>query len=155
MRISAFALIASLALTASPALSAQTTNGANATNPTAAPAARSSSQSMGKFSPKSLSRVQIMKIQKGLDKAGFNAGRADGKWGAKTQKAGMAFLKSKHKSSVSQLTDKDLADLGLNRAMFASRHGSAKIYGSAPRRPASKRPTSQPSSSQGPASKAQ
>lgn len=155
MRISAFALIASLALTASPALTAQTTNGANAANPTAAPAVRSGSPSMGKFSPKRLSHWQIMKIQKGLDKAGFNAGPADGRWGPRTQKAGMAFMKSKHRNSVSQLTDRDLADLGLNRAMFAGRHGSAKLYGSAPRRPASKGSTPQPSPSQGPAPKAQ
>ncbi|HYA79342.1 MAG TPA: hypothetical protein VED87_00240 [Methylocystis sp.] len=99
---------------------------------------------MGKFSPKRLTRTQIIKIQEGLDKAGFHAGRADGRWGPRTQKAGMAFMKSKHKTSVFKLTDKDLADLGLNRAMFASRHGSAKAYGSAPRRPASKGSTSQP-----------
>jgi len=128
MRIPAFALIASLALVASPALAAQSASGADAATSAKAKAAKIQNLVIGKFSPKKLSRAQIMKVQTALDKAGFNAGSADGRWGTRTQKAGLAFLKRKHKTSVSQLTDKDLASLGLNRAMFMQ---GAKHYGSA------------------------
>ncbi|MGJ0394549.1 MAG: hypothetical protein ACR650_17695 [Methylocystis sp.] len=125
MRIHALAVLASLALAASPPFAIAKQHKSYG---------YSHAYGAGKFSPKNLSRSQIMKIQAGLDKAGFNAGPADGKWGAKTQKAGMAFMKSRNRTAVSQLTNKDLAKLGLNWSMFGGRPGSASAYGSAPRR---------------------
>lgn len=129
MRIPAIALLASVALAAAPAFAKQTVSGSyqrtygggfrNAENP---------SLRWGKFSARNLSSSQIKRIQAGLDKAGFNAGAVNGKWGPQSRKAAMSFLKSKHKTSIRQLTNRDLADLGINRSMFMK---GGRFYGKA------------------------
>jgi hypothetical protein len=129
MRIPAIALLASVALAAAPAVAKQSVSGSyerayggghqSAENP---------SLRWGKHSPRELSSHQIKKIQAGLDKAGFNAGPVNGKWGPQTRRAAMDFLRSKRKTSVRQLTNRDLAELGLNRSMFMS---GGRFYGSA------------------------
>lgn len=133
MRIPALVLLASVALAAAPAVARQQPmSWSHARTFGGRQIAENPSLRWGKFTARNLSRGQIKKIQAGLDKAGFNAGPINGKWGPQTRRAAMDFLRSKHKRSVRQLTNRDLAELGLNRGMFIR---GGRFYGAAKRLP--------------------
>jgi peptidoglycan hydrolase-like protein with peptidoglycan-binding domain len=64
--------------------------------------------------PSSLSKAQIRQIQTSLNKAGFNAKKADGVWGRETSAALRNFQKQKNISGAGELNQQTLAALGVN-----------------------------------------
>lgn len=64
--------------------------------------------------PHDLSRGEIRQVQKTLDKDGFKAGTADGRWGPHTQGAVKQFQQSKQIQANGQLNEQTVADLGLD-----------------------------------------
>jgi hypothetical protein len=71
------------------------------------------------ISPDSLSRDEVRQVQKALDKAGFHAGAADGRWGPETSNALKQFQQSKNIQANGTLDQQTLSGLGLNGAQFA------------------------------------
>ena len=69
--------------------------------------------------PNSLSRGEIRQVQKVLDKDGFNAGTADGRWGPRTEGAVKQFQESKKIQANGQLDQQTVADLGLDTSKFS------------------------------------
>jgi peptidoglycan hydrolase-like protein with peptidoglycan-binding domain len=69
--------------------------------------------------PQNLSRGKIRQVQQALDKDGFNTGRADGRWGPKTENAIKQFQQSKQIQSSGQLDQQTVADLGLDTSSFS------------------------------------
>ena len=69
--------------------------------------------------PQNLSRGKIRQVQQALDKDGFNTGRADGRWGPKTENAIKQFQQSKQIQSSGQLDQQTVADLGLDASAFS------------------------------------
>jgi Putative peptidoglycan binding domain len=69
--------------------------------------------------PNSLSRDKIRQVQQVLDKDGFNAGTADGRWGPRTQNAVKQFQQSKQIQPNGQLNQPTVADLGLDSSKFS------------------------------------
>jgi len=78
------------------------------------------------MSPQSLSRSQIRKVQQALDKDGFKAGRADGRWGRETENAVKQFQQSKQLQATGQLDQQTIADLGLDQSKFSSSQDQQK-----------------------------
>ena len=72
------------------------------------------------ISPNSLPRGEVRQVQQALDKDGFKAGRADGRWGPETAKAVKQFQQSKQIQSKGQLNQQTLADLGLDTSRLQS-----------------------------------
>jgi hypothetical protein len=68
--------------------------------------------------PQSMSRGQVRQVQQALDKDGFKAGRADGRWGSETQAAVKQFQQSKQLQPTGQLNEQTVADLGLDTSKF-------------------------------------
>jgi peptidoglycan hydrolase-like protein with peptidoglycan-binding domain len=71
------------------------------------------------LSPNKLSRDKVRQVQQALDKSGFHAGTADGRWGPETSKALKQFQQSKNIQAKGQLDQQTLSGLGLNGAQFA------------------------------------
>jgi peptidoglycan hydrolase-like protein with peptidoglycan-binding domain len=71
------------------------------------------------ISPNSLSRSEVKQVQQALDKDGFNAGTADGRWGRRTKDAVKQFQQSKQIQANGQLDQQTVADLGLNPSDFS------------------------------------
>jgi peptidoglycan hydrolase-like protein with peptidoglycan-binding domain len=67
----------------------------------------------------SLSRGEIKQVQQALDKDGFKAGRADGRWGRETENAVKQFQESKQLQATGQLDRQTVADLGLDANKFS------------------------------------
>lgn len=65
-----------------------------------------------------LSRGDVRQVQQALDKDGFKAGRADGRWGNKTANAVKQFQQSKQMQATGQLNEQTVADLGLDTSKF-------------------------------------
>jgi hypothetical protein len=93
------------------------------------PAANKSAQNqpnqMKTISPKGLSGSQIRQVQQALHKDGYQVGRVDGRWGAKTSDAVKQFQQSKNIKANGQLDQQTLSDLGLNGAHFAQGENAA------------------------------
>jgi peptidoglycan hydrolase-like protein with peptidoglycan-binding domain len=68
----------------------------------------------GRIDPSQLSPQQIRQIQMTLNRKGFDADRADGKWGPQTQAALKNFQKKQHIEGAGQLDTRTLAALGVN-----------------------------------------
>ena len=69
--------------------------------------------------PNDLSRGEIRQVQQALDKDGFKAGTADGRWGPHTQDAVKQFQQSKQIQANGQLDQQTVADLGLDTSKFS------------------------------------
>ncbi len=80
------------------------------------------------ITPNSLPRGEVRQVQQALDKDGFKAGRADGRWGPETANAVKQFQQSKQIQSNGQLNRQTLADLGLDtsRLQGSRNQGSQK-----------------------------
>jgi peptidoglycan hydrolase-like protein with peptidoglycan-binding domain len=74
------------------------------------------------LSPNKLSRDKVRQVQQALDKSGFHAGTADGRWGPETSNALKQFQQSKNIKANGQLDQKTLSGLGLNGAQFAQQN---------------------------------
>lgn len=70
------------------------------------------------ISSHNLSRSEVRKVQQALDKDGFKAGRADGRWGSETENAVKQFQQSKQLQATGQLDQQTVADLGLDTSKF-------------------------------------
>ena len=66
--------------------------------------------------PSDLSHGEIRQVQQALDKDGFKAGTADGRWGPHTQDAVKQFQQSKQIQANGRLNQQTVADLGLDFA---------------------------------------
>jgi peptidoglycan hydrolase-like protein with peptidoglycan-binding domain len=109
---------------------------------TQAPASKSQSQAQGQSQSQNqsasasrvnashMSRNQVREIQQALDRMGFKAGQADGKWGPETKAALSDFQKSKNMSAIGDVDSMTIAALGLNPSDFGM--GSAGTTGQAP-----------------------
>lgn len=78
------------------------------------------------ISPQNLSRSQLRQVQQALDKDGFKAGRADGRWGHETQNAVKQFQQSKQLRATGQLDQQTVADLGLDASQFSQSKSQQK-----------------------------
>ena len=88
----------------------------NQTNP---PNNQQAAQNNQPISPRNLSQSKIRQVQQALDKDGFSTGRADGRWGPKTENAIKQFQQSKQIPSSGQLDQQTVADLGLDASNFS------------------------------------
>lgn len=73
------------------------------------------------ISTQNLSRREIRQVQQALDKDGFHAGPADGRWGPETRSAIRQFQQSKDIRADGRLNRQTMADLGLNASEFSPR----------------------------------
>ena len=78
-----------------------------------------SAQNDQAISPNNLSRGEIRQVQQALDKDGFNAGKADGRWGPRTEDAVKQFQQSKQIQANGTLDQQTVADLGLDTSKFS------------------------------------
>lgn len=78
--------------------------------------ANNEQQQSQEIKPSSLDKHDIKQIQMNLDKAGFNAKRADGIWGPETEQALRSFQQKKNLPGNGQLNQQTLAALGVNVA---------------------------------------
>jgi hypothetical protein len=74
------------------------------------------------LSPNKLSRDKVRQVQRALDKSGFHAGTADGRWGPETSNALKQFQQSKNIQAKGQLDQQTISGLGLNGAQFAQQN---------------------------------
>jgi peptidoglycan hydrolase-like protein with peptidoglycan-binding domain len=81
-------------------------------------------QSGGTIQSNKLSQGEVRQVQQALNKDGFKAGRADGRWGAETSNAVKQFQQSKNIQANGQLDKQTISDLGLNVAQFSPSQGS-------------------------------
>jgi hypothetical protein len=87
------------------------------------------------ISPDNMSRNDVRQVQKALEKSGFHAALADGRWGPETSNALKQFQQSKNIQASGKLDQQTLAGLGLNGAQFAqqsNRNGKSHRSGSRP-----------------------
>lgn len=82
-----------------------------------------SAQNTQAISPEKLPRSEIRQIQQALDKDGFHAGTADGRWGSRTENAVKQFQQSKQIQANGQLDQQTVADLGLDASKFSQSQG--------------------------------
>lgn len=71
-------------------------------------------QAQNTIEPLQLSTQQIRQIQMSLNKKGFDAGHADGKWGSDTKRAVKDFQKQQQMQATGQLDQQTLQALGVN-----------------------------------------
>jgi len=71
------------------------------------------------LSPNELSSMSVRSLQEALSRAGFNPGRPDGKWGARTERAMRAFQERKQLPAPGTLDAPTVEVLGLDPAQFA------------------------------------
>lgn len=71
-------------------------------------------QAQNTIDPQQLSSQQIKEIQQSLDKQGFKAGHADGKWGPETAEAVKQFQQKQNMQASGQLDQQTLQALGVN-----------------------------------------
>jgi peptidoglycan hydrolase-like protein with peptidoglycan-binding domain len=93
----------------------------------------------------------IMQVQKCLNKEGFNAGRADGKWGPKTKAALRDFQKKNKLPVTGQFSRQTLADLGINMSpsTVTGRSSSSQPKAPSPAQSSSSQSNMPPSSNNG------
>lgn len=83
-------------------------------------------QSRNENAPVHVKSSTLLKAQKKLDQEGYNAGRADGKWGSKTADAVKSFQKKNNLPVTGKLDKQTLADLGINTPSSTGRSISKK-----------------------------
>jgi peptidoglycan hydrolase-like protein with peptidoglycan-binding domain len=104
----------------------QKQTGQNAQNQQNQPNGRQQAQNNQPIPSKDLSRGEIKQVQQALDKDGFKAGRADGRWGHETRAAVKQFQQSKQRQATGQLNQQTVADLGLDASQFSQSQGQQK-----------------------------
>lgn len=103
---------------------AQTQNGSQRNaqeQQTGSPKAARSAANDKPTSPQRLSRQEIRQVQQTLDKDGFHAGSADGRWGPETRNAIKKFQQSKDIRADGRLNRQTMADLGLGASRYSPR----------------------------------
>jgi Putative peptidoglycan binding domain len=70
-------------------------------------------QSRNETAPMHIKSSTLMEAQKKLNQEGFDAGRADGKWGTKTTEAVKSFQEKNNLPVTGKLDKQTLADLGI------------------------------------------
>jgi peptidoglycan hydrolase-like protein with peptidoglycan-binding domain len=75
-------------------------------------------QAAQNVSPQNMPRRRIIIVQRALDRSGFNTGKADGRWGPRTEGAVKQFQQSKQIQPTGQLDRQTVADLGLDTSRF-------------------------------------
>jgi len=70
-------------------------------------------QSRNETAPIHMKSSTLMEAQKKLNQEGFDAGRADGKWGTKTAEAVKSFQEKNNLPATGELDEQTLADLGI------------------------------------------
>lgn len=70
-------------------------------------------QSRNETAPMHMKSSTLMEAQKKLNQEGFDAGRADGKWGTKTAEAVKSFQEKNNLPATGELDEQTLADLGI------------------------------------------
>ena len=70
-------------------------------------------QSRNETTPRHMNSSTLMEAQKKLNQEGFDAGRADGKWGTKTAEAVKSFQEKNNVPATGKLDEQTLADLGI------------------------------------------
>jgi peptidoglycan hydrolase-like protein with peptidoglycan-binding domain len=63
--------------------------------------------------PTQIKSSTLMEAQKKLNQEGFDAGRADGRWGTKTSEAVKSFQEKNNLPATGKLDEQTLADLGI------------------------------------------
>jgi peptidoglycan hydrolase-like protein with peptidoglycan-binding domain len=69
--------------------------------------------SRNETAPMNIKSSTLMEAQKKLNQEGFDAGRADGKWGTKTVEAVKSFQEKNNLPPTGKLDEQTLADLGI------------------------------------------
>jgi peptidoglycan hydrolase-like protein with peptidoglycan-binding domain len=70
-------------------------------------------QSRNETAPMHVKSSTLMEAQKKLNQEGFDAGRADGRWGTKTAEAVKSFQEKNNLPATGKLDAQTLADLGI------------------------------------------
>ena len=70
-------------------------------------------QGRNETAPMHMTSSTLMEAQKKLNQEGFDAGRADGRWGTKTAKAVKSFQEKNNLPATGKLDEQTLADLGI------------------------------------------
>jgi hypothetical protein len=129
MKKFAFALLATAALSMPAAAQQQQAQSPNQAQPQKQTQPQNSNQTAQNqrnqgqpISPGKLSRSEVRQVQQALDKSGFHAGTADGRWGPETSNALKQFQQSKKIQANGQLNQQTLSGLGLNGAQFAQQN---------------------------------
>jgi peptidoglycan hydrolase-like protein with peptidoglycan-binding domain len=68
----------------------------------------------------------LMEAQKKVNQEGFDAGRADGRWGTKTAEAVKSFQEKNNLPATGKLDEQTLADLGIGTPSTTGRSVSKK-----------------------------
>jgi len=102
-------------------------------------------QTQQRITPAQLSHTQIRQVQQALDKKGFHASRADGRWGPETETALRRFQQQQKLEGNGQLNQQTLAALGV-KWQGTTGAGTNETTGA---RPSGTRGMSSPSSSPG------
>jgi peptidoglycan hydrolase-like protein with peptidoglycan-binding domain len=89
-------------------------------------------QAQNTISPSQLNRQQVRQIQRTLNKRGFDAGHADGRWGADTAKAVKNYQQRNQMQANGKLDQQTLQGLGIN--MTAQQNGQQNV---SPQQPSS------------------
>jgi peptidoglycan hydrolase-like protein with peptidoglycan-binding domain len=83
-------------------------------------------QSRNETTPRHMNSSTLMEAQKKLNQEGFDAGRADGKWGTKTAEAVKSFQEKNNVPATGKLDEQTLADLGIGTPSTTGRSVSKK-----------------------------
>lgn len=82
--------------------------------------------SRNEMSPSQVKSSTLKEAQQKLNQEGYNAGRADGKWGIKTADAVKSFQKENNIPVTGKLDQQTLADLGIGAPSTTGRSVSPK-----------------------------
>jgi peptidoglycan hydrolase-like protein with peptidoglycan-binding domain len=83
-------------------------------------------QSRNETAPTYIKSSTLMEAQKKLNQEGFDAGRADGRWGTKTAEAVKSFQEKNNLPPTGKLDEQTLADLGIGTPSTNGRSVSKK-----------------------------
>jgi peptidoglycan hydrolase-like protein with peptidoglycan-binding domain len=83
-------------------------------------------QSRSETAPMHMKSSTLMEAQKKLNQEGFEAGRADGRWGPKTAEAVKSFQEKNNLPATGKLDEQALAVLGIGTPSTAGRSVSEK-----------------------------
>jgi peptidoglycan hydrolase-like protein with peptidoglycan-binding domain len=83
-------------------------------------------QSRNETAPMRMKSSTLMEAQKKLNQEGFDAGRADGRWGPKTADAVKSFQEKNNLPATGKFDEQTLADLGIGTPSTTSRSISEK-----------------------------
>jgi peptidoglycan hydrolase-like protein with peptidoglycan-binding domain len=83
-------------------------------------------QSRNEAAPMHMKSSTLMEAQKKVNQEGFDAGRADGRWGTKTAEAVKSFQEKNNLPATGKLDEQTLADLGIGTPSTTGRSVSKK-----------------------------